>query len=301
MLGKCALCGENSKLRFSHILPKFVFSWYKRTAVSSLRTEQNPNLRIQDGEKRYLLCEECEERLNKWETPFCNKIFIPLHGPESRNDGLEYENWALKFAVSVSFRVLLYYKEIGLSHFSSRQKILADQALRIWRSFLLDQNQDIGKFEQHLLPLDVIKNHTAPQISPFINRYLLRAVHMDVISSNHSAIIYSKLFRIVIFGFIEENSENWQGTKLHFMNGIIGGIKDYHIPGPLIEFMYDKANQVMNSFSNLSQKQRGKISEIFNKNVDYLPKSEAARAIFYDFLHSGDDAFSDKRKINHNY
>jgi hypothetical protein len=47
--GTCALCGENKKLRMSHIIPNFVFKWMKETSATGfLRSAENPKKRLQD-------------------------------------------------------------------------------------------------------------------------------------------------------------------------------------------------------------------------------------------------------------
>ena len=52
----CALCHQNSELELSHIIPKFAIRYLKETSIGQLRSTDNPNSTIQDGEKHYLLC-----------------------------------------------------------------------------------------------------------------------------------------------------------------------------------------------------------------------------------------------------
>lgn len=41
--GICALCGKNAELRESHLIPKFVGEWIKRTSATGyLRQVVNP-------------------------------------------------------------------------------------------------------------------------------------------------------------------------------------------------------------------------------------------------------------------
>jgi hypothetical protein len=107
--GKCALCNKVTELEESHIIPKFVFKWLKETTPTAIRNLGTPNKRVQDGFKEYLLCHECEDLFNKWETKFCEQVFLPIHDKPAP---IKYGPWALKFAVSVSWRVLTYrYKQ----------------------------------------------------------------------------------------------------------------------------------------------------------------------------------------------
>src|SRR5258708_13965527 len=102
MRAKCALCFEERELQLSHIVPKFVFGYVKRSAPSALRSHRTPNLRIQDGEKEYLLCWECEQIFGGWEKTFSEQLFIPLHDPLPVTTTIPYRHWALKFAFSSS-------------------------------------------------------------------------------------------------------------------------------------------------------------------------------------------------------
>lgn len=296
MRAKCALCFEERELQLSHIVPKFVFGYVKRSAPSALRSHRTPNLRIQDGEKEYLLCWKCEQIFGGWEKTFSEQLFVPLHDPLPVTTPIPYREWALKFAVSVSWRVLQYHSTRGLHHFSNEQKAQADHALNMWRQFLIGERKHPARFEQHLLPLDVIEQHTAGDVSPFLNRYLLRSIHTDVLASKTSAVVYTKLCRVLIFGFIhEENPSGWKGTKLHVNKGLIGP-REYLVPGRIFEYMNQKATQVKKALDSLSPKQEQKVAKFIEQNLDELAESEIARAMTYDVHHSGKAAFKQKRR-----
>jgi hypothetical protein len=289
--GKCALCNRDTELSLSHIIPKFVFSWFKESTPSPIRSNRVPNKRIQDGPKQYLLCSDCEKLFSGWERNFFEHLFLPLHSNPTLTTPLRYGHWALKFAVSVSWRVLLYYHQLhDLSHFSEKQRECAQNALDVWRGFLLGEVSHPGQFEQHLLPVDVVKSHSGPAISPFLNRYLLRSVHMDVICSNTSAMVYSKMGHLILFGFIQEDSKRWKGTKLRVNNGLVMP-RDYRLPKNIAVYWNEKANEGTKALASVSPRQKQKIQEAILKNADELANSELFRAIQYDVLHSGKNAF----------
>jgi hypothetical protein len=290
MRGECALCEKVAELQLSHIVPKFVFTWLKQSG-GGIRANRVPNRRIQDGQKEYLLCLNCEQLFSGWERIFCEQLFVPLHCSTPVIAPIIYGPWALRFAVSISWRVLQYYEKLGLSHYSAEQKTAAIKALETWRKFLLGQTQHPGRFEQHFLPVDVIESHTARNVSPFLNRYMLRNVHMDVICSKSSAIVYTKLCRLILFGFIqEENRRYWKGTKLHVKTGVIKP-REYSLPGSIVEYMNDKANQSAKVLASLSPKQKGNIRKIFREQADEIASSEVFRAMRYDVVQSGKAAF----------
>jgi hypothetical protein len=204
MKAKCALCLHQKELQLSHIVPKFVVDYLKRSGAGGMRSYRTPNLRIQDGQKARLLCRDCEQLLSGWEKKFSENLFIPLHNPEPVTSPIKYQEWALKFAVSVSWRVLHHYVSLGLSNFPQEEIDLAKKALEVWKDFLMGRKNNPAQFQQHLLPLDVIEDHSADHVSPFLNRYLLRAMHTDVITSKARTVVYVKLCRILIFGFVRE-------------------------------------------------------------------------------------------------
>ena len=64
-LSACALCHDKSELELSHIIPKFVLRYLKETSAGLLRSAENPNAVVQDGEKHYMLCGKCEDLFRK--------------------------------------------------------------------------------------------------------------------------------------------------------------------------------------------------------------------------------------------
>ena len=295
---QCALCLEQKALQLSHIVPKFVFDYLKRSAPSSMRSHRTPNLRIQDGQKKRLLCRNCEQLLSGWEKRFSENLFMPLHDPQPVTAPIRYEGWALKFAVSVSWRVLEHYAREGLSSLSPEQNEQAKKALEVWRGFLIGKKKNPARFQQHLLPLDVIEEHTAGHVSPFLNRYLLRTVHTDVIASKSWTVVYTKLCRILIFGFISvDDPSGWKGMKLHVRSGVIEPT-DYMIPAGIMKYINDKADEVKNALNSLSPKQDQIVSKSIQENLDRIANSESFRAMSYDIAHSGKAAFKPSKTKN---
>lgn len=75
----CALCNQESELRESHIIPKFVFDYIKETSATGyLRNVTSINRRLQDGPKRKLLCHDCEQKFSIAEKYFAETVFSPM-------------------------------------------------------------------------------------------------------------------------------------------------------------------------------------------------------------------------------
>lgn len=71
----CALCGKNAELQQSHIIPKLVYSRIKSHKNSRFRSLDNITKIMQDGEKRPMLCHDCEELFSSYEVKF-TKLFL---------------------------------------------------------------------------------------------------------------------------------------------------------------------------------------------------------------------------------
>ena len=298
MEGICRLCKNYRELQLSHIIPNFVFKWLRKSSISYIRKSNEPDRRVQDGEKRYLLCKECEERLSAWETIFANKIFSKLHSDQDRKMFYQYGDWCLKFAVSVSWRVLECSSDMGLEHFSEQQNMLVAQALETWRQYLLGQTSTIGQFEQHALPLDMIKTHTFNNLSPFINRYFTRSIDVDIPCSSSAAFIYSKMGRFLLVGIIQEpNHNDWQGTKIHAKKGIIGSRK-FRLPKRMGAYINSRAEKAATALASMSDIQAQKVSETIRSNVDAFLSSDVFSALLQDKKLFGDDALEVTENID---
>lgn len=287
----CALCQKEAELQLSHIVPKFVFRWHKTVSPSALRSSENPNIRVQDGLKEYLFCSDCEQLLSGWEDRFARDVFRPFQEEDTSELIVRYGDWALKFATSLSFRVLHYYKAQGLPHFSEELLKESDQALERWRLFLLGEVSHPGIYEQHLVPFDVIATHDHPNISPFMNRYITCTVDTDPVCSDSSAFIYIKLFRVLVFGHIKMERKYWKNTKLHVREGLIGGKVDYSMPDYILNYMNDKANHVSQKGGEISERQTQKIEESYEKHKEKMSNAPVTRGVLYDVMHSGNKAF----------
>jgi len=182
MNGSCAFCGKTGALRESHILPAFVYRWLRdRSGTGHIRNSENPNLRVQDGLKLHWLCNECEQRFNQYETAFASKVFHPWHAGVQR---VLYEEWLLKFCVSISWRVLSYtFGKNPNRIYTEEQTALAARAEKCWKAFLNNEVPHPGVFEQHLVIFDVMESTTVQDLPNNFNRFMTGAITLDIIGS----------------------------------------------------------------------------------------------------------------------
>jgi len=148
-----------------------------------MRHGEAVNKRVQDGEKRYLLCADCEQRFSIWEKAFAEEVFNPINQDVPLKS---YGPWLLKFSVSLSWRDLMSLKRDGLlSHFSSELIEFSDKALAAWKEFLLDRQPHPGRYEQHILPFPgLVANRSDSDMPSNFNRYISRSIDIDTFRFN---------------------------------------------------------------------------------------------------------------------
>ena len=106
IIGDCALCKKkNVELMQSHIIPKAVYRRAKTYENSRFREFYEPKKIYQDGEKKPMLCHECEEFFSRYETKFSN-LFLDKY-LESPNSALPAITSDIEFYIlTVAWRVL---------------------------------------------------------------------------------------------------------------------------------------------------------------------------------------------------
>ena len=288
---QCALCAESSDLQASHIIPGFVFDWFRETsATGHFRFSQSPNRRVQDGLKPRMLCWECEQRFSFWEAKFAEKCFVPINNGRASN--ISYEPWMLKFATSVSWRVLRTFAASGgLSEFPDHILTKVDDALREWARFLLGHRPDPGPYEQHMFLVDVVEGRSSiANVPPNISRYLARAIECYVAHTQDTAVSYAKMGKFVLFGFVAmDYPRRWKGTRLKVQQGWFGE-RDIELPQNVWNFICERARVTAGQYSQISERQQTKIRQSYERNLDRAARSETLRAMRHDVLMSGSGA-----------
>lgn len=289
----CRLCGGSGLLRESHILPGFVTAWIKRTsATGKLRNAEEPNLRRQDSFKHKLLCDDCEQRFSDWEKVVSERLFLPLHEENVRY--LPYETWLLKFAVSVSWRTIIYLKILNEpKHLSPKQVRAAEKAEKHWRAFLLDEETFNHQYQHHILPMGLIKSGPS-DLPAGINFYITRTVEMDLVTAGSNVFVFSKMCGLVIVGFINRSMNyNWKGTRISVFGGTVGE-HEMSIPKGFLNYFQTQGAKSMEVMNNLSARQKEKIDVDFEKSETAMLGSKTFEAILSDYVLSGGRAFVKK-------
>ncbi len=287
----CKLCGQMRAPQLSHVIPAFVFRWQRESSGSGyVRSSQQPNLRSQDGLKFYWLCQECEQRFSDWEREFANRIFYPYL--ERSGEVLPYGEWMLRFATSVSWRVLTYALDSeGQSIWPDELAVKARDAEAAWRSFLLGHAAHPGDFRQLILPMDEIAGFDADTPAN-INRYLMRTIELDVPRSDRWAYTFVKMGRFIVLGQLsDDDSSKWRAARISAREGTIEP-RRFTLPLAFWNYLRGRARKTRDTLESMSPKQHEKVDDAFRQNLSRYADSDAFRAMKADVDAFGADAFS---------
>lgn len=148
----CLLCNEEKKLLKSHIIPKFFIDWVKKTSLTGkLRSSTNPNIRQQDGEKRELLCHDCEQLFSRKEKYFSENIFKKIIN-NNLKEGKVVEKEDIYFCVSIIWRCFSIVKDtINTEELSEVENKRIVDFLESCRKYLLEEENEIN-YNFYLIP-----------------------------------------------------------------------------------------------------------------------------------------------------
>lgn len=264
---KCDLDGNESKLCESHVIPKFVYTWMKKTGAGRLRNTNMINKLVYDGIKKRMLCKQCEDKFAKHEKSFSEKVFHPYLEDKNlrvkNNDSLKY------FVISILWRVLKFYKDDSTKH--KFQKELDDAELE-WRKFLLsDEEVKIYK-NIHFILLDESYCGTLES-----ELYFLRAVDIQIVQwEEELGFIYAKFARFMLIGeitgFLEGDFTNTNISSETEFNNANQKVYD------LIEYFKSRIDSIP-SFYDMSENQQSKNNVYFKDKLESLQNSDYLKII----------------------
>lgn len=282
-MNKCALCGNEAELELSHILPKFLFRYQKKSSpTGNIRSVVNPNRIVQDGEKVPFLCGGCEDLFSRWETSFANNIFYPYQKGEKSE--FSYDSDLSKFLASLSFRCLkLSYVENRLGYIDCSLISYVPKALKNLSSYLLGESPHPNEQRQHMVLLD-----TAHSSSGYIgmikesefNLYATRAIEYDVVANDIVIFVYIKFLKfLVLCPVYTQTQKGWRSSRINHQSGVLKPcsieLNDY-----ILHRMVDGARRAVASRTNISDKQLSIIkSNLTKQQPEKLISSHIGQAI----------------------
>ncbi|MFJ7681642.1 hypothetical protein [Peribacillus butanolivorans] len=284
----CALCKNERELELSHIIPKFVFRYLKRDSFSGIiRNATNPNVALQDGDKKYLLCSDCEDIFSDNERKFSNNVFLPF-----KKDGvvnIKYDgNWLLHFITSVNWRTLfedmpsfIDNKDDSNSLFMKQLSSL-EKAEVIMRQFLLGKKSNLGSIETHLFFYENVEKMSREILHLRPHSMVHGGVFgYTVISTSGGIFIFNNLLGVIIVTIIKAaKNEKWKNT---FVKNESGKIKSpQKVVSPIFEELSYMNEQREKGMKTLSEKQRKSIIAKIEKDPEAFMASESFKRINRD-------------------
>ena len=216
-LQKCALCGENKELQLSHIVPKFIGRHLKGTSIGNVRSGESGKV-VQDLEKHYMLCHECEELFSANERWFANNVFYPWQ--KNNQTEFNYTKQLFYFLTSLSWRSLyldiLDFVENSTYSIQDLEHLIQCESLM--KNFLLGNRSNLDSIEHHIFFFDRIESISQDTNMFSYNPHV--TVHRSITSytscyANDTLFTISNLMGIIIVTFYKKSSEeNWVGTMI---------------------------------------------------------------------------------------
>lgn len=260
-MGQCALCRANKELQLSHIIPHFVGRKLIKTSPGNIRITNEPNKVVQDIEKHFLLCHDCEELFSAKERWFANTIFNPYQ--EHKKTVFNYDKNLTYFIISLSWKSL--YRDLEEfscdKEFSKEILMILFRAEQTMRDYLLGKRKDIDTIENHILFFDRIKYAQDLDASQHPSIVMHRSTSSYTVYNGKTSFTISNLMGILIVTFFSmDTNECWSNTKIEIETGTIEA-KNQKIVSVVGQEIQHWMNQTKEAQKNISETQQKKILE----------------------------------------
>lgn len=247
--GDCALCkNKNIELMQSHIIPKAIYKRTKAYENSRFREFYEPKNIYQDGEKKPMLCHDCEEFFSKYETKFSN-LFLDKYLKNPADELPEISNDIEFYILTVAWRILYDDLYIYGSFINNiERKSFEEYEQKLWRyiygRYIKENGQESsydmktdGKcFGELIAQIEEQKNIKSLEEMSEVSSYIYTLGQLGFTES------VTKLFDSMIFGYSFYDDSH---TKYYIISGYKGLIIStvYHKKGSLLWKVFNsKAN-----------------------------------------------------------
>lgn len=277
----CALCGSSAGRVLSHIIPKFVYRHASVRAPNGyLRSNANPNRRVQDGVKEYLLCVGCEGVFSKWEREF-SKIFKSHN--ENPGQNLVYTKADALCALSILWRSLAHarlHPEVNHPEFGSDYS-RTDAAFETWRKVLLGATEHPGKYRIMWVFLDYVqKGHV---LGKNVNRYLFHASDTNVYATKSESFAYAHIPGIIMIGALEGiDRREFRDFDVSFAGGRYFSNENKRAPEMFFQIIREQTKAMLDANQQISEVQMKKIGDAALANPGHLIGSLMVRTHIHD-------------------
>lgn len=283
---KCALCGEIKPLEMSHVIPKMAVRRLKRTSIGAIRNTANINAIIQDSEKQYLLCGDCEDLFSECETYFANTVFNPYLNRIKTE--FIYDERLFYFLTSVSWRCLyldlIDFVENNLLNNNALEKLIESE--HIMREYLLHKRDNIEFIENHIFFFDDIREIVSEKfdysLQPHTTFHCGITGYSVCTDTRTYYTIINMLGVIIITFYNMGEGEEWENTKIINGNGVIKA-ENQHIRSVVGSELLKIMERVKKAGDELSDLQKEKIKSKLLSSKDKLSLSAIYNELKKDF------------------
>lgn len=240
----CKYCKKNEAIKKSHVLPRFIFDWLKKTsATQAMRCSLNQNQRAQDGIKIDLLCSECELKFSKYENSFKKNVFSKIANYRQQNEIVYLNELDKKCVYSIAWRVLSWafnYKK--MDQFHPDEMDLIPKYLNVLKN--ATETGQSKEIKTYIIPLTekIIRKSNLPKVD-FM--YYDRTIGMEprIYDNLQRLFLYIKLpFILIVNELILCSEDIWTVPQMEDMSSI-NPLGDYIIPDYIyaqINYFYSK-------------------------------------------------------------
>lgn len=286
--GKCALCHENKELELSHIVPKFVIRHLKKTSFGAIRNMENPNMIVQDGEKHYMLCGDCEDLFSTYETKFANKFFYPYMNDSVKQ--FDYDQETYYFLTSVSWRSLyLDILDFVKNHETYEVDLNTLETLvkreKSMREYLLKINSEIDGIENHIFFFDdlVDVEKSYPELRPHVTFHRGITSYTFFNKQLNTQATVTNMMGIILFTLYGKGpDEYWENTEILNEKGHIEA-RNQEIRSFCANELKEILDLAKQKSDNMSDKQKSKIVDKVKADPEKFSESKAFEDLMKDF------------------
>ncbi|ELI5429573.1 hypothetical protein RRJ83_002676 [Vibrio parahaemolyticus] len=264
---QCNFClNECEQLINSHIVPKFIYKWIKKTSTTGrLRDAQKIDRPVQDGLKVDFLCEDCEVDFSTVEKFFSENIFIPIANKDGDFTGIDFSDERVKkFIVSVIWRVAKYTinnPEINGNWTADEIENFDACADELKSSYYTDGK---SRFSTYLVPTNSsFAQRKVIDIEDYA--YFERSVSMDFMiydDCDGRASVFIKLpFMLIVCEFVSFQDDMWTGMDVN--NGLVFDAEKCSVPAYVSAYMQHDCRRHYQITAQMSQSQQEKLKKMF--------------------------------------
>lgn len=279
MKGICALYDNETKLLESHIYPKFVINYTKKTGSKYLRKFAEPNARKQDGVKLHLLGERAELEFSLREKWFAENIFVPYLGGKLE---LDYNDKLYYFAVSFLWRVLVLELKTSENLKDKWYYEIILQAEKEWKEYLTIGNIPNTHKQFCLFFTDRVKVNNSGLKG--VDFYLTRILDATIVDNQPQTclLLYGKFNRFIFWAVLKKfgGEDDLNDVEINPKGG------KFTIPQkieyfPILSFLGNRIRTV-DEMSMPNDEQQKKIEQEILKNPEAFWKSDVGQSLFND-------------------